>query len=39
MVKQKKIEYKQFFFNSLSDNMNKNPKEYWNIIKSFKKKK
>ena len=38
MVKQKKIEYKQFFFNSLSDNMNKNPKEYWNILKSFKKK-
>ena len=35
MVKQKKIEYKQFFFNSLSDNMNKNPKEdleYFKII-------
>ena len=25
-------------FNSLSDNMNKNLKEYWNILKSFKKK-
>jgi hypothetical protein len=38
MVKQKKIEYKQTKINSLSDNMNKNPKEYWNIFKSFKKK-
>jgi hypothetical protein len=38
MVKQKKIEHKQNLFNSLSDNMNKNPKEYWNILKSFKKK-
>ena len=38
MVKQKKIEYKQKKINSLSDNMNKNPKEYWNIFKSFKKK-
>jgi predicted phage-related endonuclease len=37
MVKQKTIEYKQFFL-ILSDNMNKNPKEYWNILKSFKKK-
>jgi len=37
MVNQKKIEYKQFFL-TLSDNMNKNPKEYWNILKSFKKK-
>ena len=33
-----KIEYKQKKINSLSDNMNKNPKEYWNILKSFKKK-
>ena len=31
MVNQKKIEYKQFFL-TLSDNMNKNPKEYWNIL-------
>ena len=41
MVKQKNIEYKQLFLTlslSLSDNMNKNPKEYWNILKSFKKK-
>ena len=37
MVKQKTIEYKPFFL-TLSDNMNKNPKEYWNILKSFKKK-
>ena len=38
MVKQKKIEYKQFLFNSLSDNMNKNQKEFWNVLNSFKKK-
>ena len=38
MMKQKKIEHKQNLFNSLSDNMNKNPKEYWNILKPFKKK-
>ena len=37
MVKHKKIEYKNKFVNSLSDNMNKNSKEYWNILKSFKK--
>ena len=38
MVKQKKYEYKQKICKSLSDNINKNPKEYWNVLKSLKKK-
>ena len=36
MVKQKKYEYKQKIYNMLSDKINKDPKEYWKILKSLK---
>ncbi|CAC5412569.1 unnamed protein product [Mytilus coruscus] len=38
MVKQKKYEYKQKLYNCLSEYINQNPKEYWNILKSLKNK-
>ncbi|CAC5381634.1 unnamed protein product [Mytilus coruscus] len=38
MVKQKKYEYKQKLYNCLSEYINQNPKEYWNILKSVKNK-
>ncbi|CAC5385531.1 unnamed protein product [Mytilus coruscus] len=38
MVKQKKYEYKQKLYNFLSEYINQNPKEYWNILKSLKNK-
>ncbi len=36
IVKQKKYEYKQKLFKSLSENINQNPKEYWSILRSMK---
>ena len=39
MVKQKKMQYRQNIYNSLTDTFNKKPKDYWEIIKSLKGKK
>ena len=37
MVKQRKKQFQQKLFDSLSENFGKNPMEYWNILKSSKK--